>query len=366
MALADPRDRSSEPRGDEPAGLGQHPAVAHRRASLATLTYYFFENPIRHSRLLGRRRPWASLVLGLCLIAATLVVTTYQQHRTTVNLGVLQTLGTGAVCPPPSAGVVSNLRSTYTSEHPEEKAGSDLQPVVVVGDSTACTLLPGLQAVGPSYGMQFKNGSVIGCGVVSGEIAPLYTSTGLNMSAGTTPCQGEANRVETEAIERYRPRLIVWSSTDEHGSVVDQTPKGTKIVESGSSTWKSLMLERIDDRVKKFLATGARVILVLEPPAAHAPGNHTVDSGDIQYEQMNALLREVAARHSKKVGVVNLQTRVCPSGPPCPYVVDGFGSTVATETQAIRPDSIHYLPAGALWVARWLVPRISAAAGKLS
>ncbi len=334
---------------------------------VATLTYYFFENPIRHSRLLGRRRPWASLVMGLCLIAATLVVTTYQQHRTTVNLGVLQTVGTGAVCPPPSAGVVSNLRSTYTSRQNERKAEPDLEPVVVVGDSTACTLLPGLQAVGPSYGMQFKNGSVIGCGVVSGEIAPLYTSTGLNMSAQTTPCQGEANRVETEAIERYRPRLIVWSSTDERDSIVDETPNGTKIVESGSSTWRSVILQRIDDRVKKFVATGARVILVLEPPSAHAPGSPTkVDSSDVQYEQMNSLLREVAARHPKEVAVVNLEARLCPSGPPCPYVVDGFGSTVATRAQAIRPDAVHYLPSGALWVARWLVPRISAAAGKLS
>jgi peptidoglycan/LPS O-acetylase OafA/YrhL len=332
----------------------------------ATVTYRLIENPIRHSRRLIQRR-WASLIMGLCVIGATLVVTTYQQHRTTVNLGVLQTVGTGSVCTSPSAGLVSKLRSTHTSGHPARKADSDLQPVMVVGDSTACTLLPGLQAVGPSYGMQFKNGAVIGCGVVSGEIAPIYASTGLNMSAPTTRCQGEANRAETAAIERYRPRLIIWGSTEEHDSIVDETSKGTRIVESGSSTWRSVMLQRIDDRVKKFVATGARVILVLEPPSAHAPGSQAkVDSTDVQYEQMNNLLREVAARHPKEVAVVNLQARVCPSGPPCLYVVDGFGSTVATEAQAIRPDGIHYLPSGALWVAKWLVPRIASAAAKLS
>ena len=81
---------------------------------------------------------------------------------------------------------------------------------------------------------------------------------------------------------------------------------------------------------------------------------------------MNALLREVAASHPGRVGVVDLSARVCPSGPPCPFVVDGFGSTVATMTQAIRPDLTHYLPAGALWVARWLVPQIAAEAKKLS
>jgi hypothetical protein len=50
-------------------------------------------------------------------------------------------------------------------------------------------------------------------------------------------------------------------------------------------------------------------------------------------------------------------------------VVDGFGST-GTPTQqdvnAIRPDGVHYLPSGSLWVARWLVPQIAAADKKLS
>ena len=80
---------------------------------------------------------------------------------------------------------------------------------------------------------------------------------------------------------------------------------------------------------------------------------------------MNALLREIAARHPRDVGVVNLEARVCASGPPCPYFVDGHGS-FSDPRAAIRPDAIHYLPPGALWVSEWLVPRISAAAQKLS
>ena len=67
---------------------------------LATLTYYFFENPIRHSRFLARRR-WASVVMGLCLVAATLVVTTYEQHRPTVDLGAIATASSGSDCPSP-------------------------------------------------------------------------------------------------------------------------------------------------------------------------------------------------------------------------------------------------------------------------
>ena len=333
---------------------------------LATLTYYFFENPIRHSRFLTRRR-WASLVTGLCLIAATLVVTTYEQHRPTVDLGVLETVTSGSHCPSPSRSVVSGLRSTYTSGGAQRTTDSDLQSVVVIGDSTSCTLLPGLQAVGPYYGMRFENGAVIGCGVVSGVIAAVHIA-GLNIPNYTVKCQGEANLAETQAIERYRPSLIVWGSTDEGDSILVNTPTGSKALASGSREWTAVMLQRIDDRVRKFLATGARVILVLEPPQVHpnGQGGGPQDSTDLGYDRMNALLREVAARHPDRVGTVNLEARVCPSGPPCPFVVDGIGATVATERQAIRPDLVHYLPGGALWVARWLVPQIAAEAKKLS
>ena len=333
---------------------------------LATLTYYLFENPIRHSRFLGKRR-WASIVMGLCLIAATLAVTTYEQRRSTVDLGDLATITAGSRCPSPSQSVVSGLRSTYTSDGAHRTKDSDLQSVVVIGDSTSCTLLPGLQAVGPSYGMRVENGAVIGCGVVSGEVAPVYIGS-LNIVGYTNRCQGEANLSETQAIERYRPSLIVWGSTDEGNSIVADTPTGSKVLGSGSREWKAVMLQRMEDRVDQFVSSGAKVILLLEPPEVHSngKGGGPLDSSDLDYERMNALLTEVAARDPDHVAVVNLGARVCPSGPPCPFVVDGIGSTVATEKQAIRPDLVHYLPGGALWVARWLVPQIEAAAKKLS
>lgn len=332
---------------------------------LATITYRVLENPVRHSSFLTRRR-WASLVMGLCLIIGTLAVTTYQAHRPTLNLGVLATATSASVCPSPSPSAVSSLRSTYTSGHPQKKGVSDPQQVVVVGDSTSCTLLPGLEAVGPSYGMQFENGAVVGCGVVSGLEAPLYIGN-VNWAAGTAKCQGEADLVETKAIERYHPSLIVWGSQDETSSFVDNTPTGSKVLHTGTPEWRSVMLRRIDDRVRQFVATGARVILLLEPPLVHSMSHQgPVNSTDLAYEHMNALLTEVAARHPGHVAAVNLEARVCPTGPPCPFVVDGFGATKATEVQAIRPDALHYLPAGSLWVARWLVPRIAAADKNLS
>jgi peptidoglycan/LPS O-acetylase OafA/YrhL len=340
---------------------------------VAAVTYRILENPIRHSRLLIRRR-WTSVLMGLCLIGATLAVTTYEEQRPAVSLGSLGSLASaasGSFCPSPPPSVVSHLRSTYTSRHLQAAPeATQVESVVVVGDSTSCALLPGLEAVGPSYDIGFKNGAVLGCGVVSGEIAPFYGPNGANWNALTKACQGEANRAETQAIERYRPRLIIWGSTSERDSIVNDTPSGSKVVDSGSAEWRSVMLQRMDDRVGKFLATGAKVILLSEPPSVHSGSQTRPNANDIQYERMNALLKKVAARHPNQVAVVDLEARVCPSGPPCPYVVDGFGSTgstiAAATSKTIRPDTIHYTPASSLWVAEWLVPRITAAAKRLS
>ena len=351
---------------------------------LATLTYRFIENPVRHARFLSRR-VWASLIMGACLIVATLAVTTYEERRPTVDLGNLAAAKSGSVCLSPSASVVAGLRSKDASSGPQPTSPSDAQrqTVLLVGDSTACTLLPGLQAVGPSYGMKFENGAVIGCGVVSGTLAPA-PPYGQGIETSTDQCQGEANRAETLALERYRPSLVVWASTDEHSSIVNSTPHGNQILQSGSPEWKSVMLERINARVEKFLATGARVVLVAEPapphdvtaaenadmsaflksPAAQDPG--PPDAEDEQYGQMNAMLREVAARHPDKVAVVDLGARVCPAGPSCPYVVKGYDPTLTSAAQTLRPDGYHYLNSGALWVAQWLVPRLATSAKGLS
>jgi peptidoglycan/LPS O-acetylase OafA/YrhL len=340
---------------------------------LASLTYRFIENPVRHAKFLVRRK-WASLIMGLCLIIATLAVTTYEQRRPTVDLGPIAQATSGSDCRSPSPSAVAHLRSTSAPTASGTDSKSELKSVVVIGDSTACSLLIGLQAVGPSYGMQFENGAVIGCGVVSGVIAPDYLY-GHNVVGYTTLCQGQANRAESLAIERYHPSLILWGSTDERSSIVVNTAHGTKTVASGSPEWESIMLQRMNTRVKKFLATGARVVLMQQPPAvhtyrntagqllvpaAHSPGQ--VDADDEAYGRMNALLKKVAAKHPHQVAVVDLAPRVCPLGPPCQYVVPAFNPKPTSATQTVRADGIHYLPNGSLWVAQWLVPQIAEAA----
>ena len=252
---------------------------------LAALTYRIIENPVRHSRFLAARR-WASLVLGLCLVAATLTVATVELNgHPTVNLGPLAEATTGSVCRSPSPSDVAHLRSTHAHGSTRRDDSTQLKSVVVVGDSTACSLLVGLQAVGPSYGMRFENGVVIGCGVVSGVIAPYYAD-GHNFVAYTRLCQGEANSAESQALQRSRPSLVLWESTDERSSIVVNTVHGSKVLVSGSPEWKTVMLRRMNTRVNQFLATGARVVLALAPPSVH-PADKALDADDRDYAHMS-------------------------------------------------------------------------------
>jgi peptidoglycan/LPS O-acetylase OafA/YrhL len=330
----------------------------------AVVTYRLVENPIRHSGFLIARA-WLSIGLGLCLIGATVVVTTVERDRPTVNLGSLADATQGSICHSPAQKVVSRLRSDYRSSDPRVPPGLEKQSVVMIGDSTACTMLQGVDAVGPSYRMQFVNGAVIGCGIVSGEVPPLRQGDQVIFSNTFTKlCQGQANRAEATAIERSKPSIIVWASTQERNPIVAQTPNGSEDLAEGSPKWHAVMLQRIDDRLTQLTATGARVILLLEPPSVHSGNQTQPNAADLSFAPMNNLLKEAAARHSDRVAFINLAARVCPSGPPCPYIVDGHGAHHFID--AIRPDDFHYSPAGALWVAKWLVPLIESTAKKLS
>jgi len=318
---------------------------------LAVGTYALVENPIRHSRILMTRR-WASVATGLCLIASSLTVTTFAAHgysapATTANAanGV-----SGTTCPSPTNKQISKLH--FAPRSTRHAAGAPGVPektlMVVVGDSTACTLLIGLAAVGAAYGMSVESGAVIGCGIVSGWLAAYYYD-GVDFNAYTKVCQNRARAAEESAFRLGRPDIILWSSTFERAAITVRTPTGTKVLIQGTSQWRKLMLRRMDSRLQQFIATGAIVVLLLQPPFVNIGSPTRPTSKDANFALLNTMLRQLANRHPGHVGVLDLSARVCPSGPPCPYRVGGL---------IVRPDDEHYGSAGSLWVATWLVPRI--------
>ena len=122
LALADPPVGRGTPQRDKPARVGQRGAFA-RGGVLATLTYYFFENPIRHNKALATRR-WASLVLGVFLIASTSPSRPWQSISTRRPLSQtdITNLKTGDACPSPTKQTVESLMGTGHQASPKTVA----------------------------------------------------------------------------------------------------------------------------------------------------------------------------------------------------------------------------------------------------
>jgi hypothetical protein len=124
-----------------------------------------------------------------------------------------------------------------------------------------------------------------------------------------------------------------------------------KVVSQGSPKWYAVLLNRMDERVRQFTATGATVIMLTQAPFYDSGNPVGPTPQDKDFERLNAFLTEFAER-TPHVRLVHLAARVCPSGPPCPLVVDDV---------VPRGDGAHYTTSGALWVARWLLPQLGIA-----
>jgi hypothetical protein len=315
---------------------------------LATLTYYFFENPFRHSRYLGRRA-WASLVVGLCLIAATLVVTTTEIHLHEQGGSATQDLAglkTAVRCPLPTKADVASLRGNATPPSPKFHAR-----VLVVGDSTACTMLPGLEAEGGLAGIKVEDAAVIGCGEVSGTIAPDYVN-GSNINGPSRYCQRRTNAAVKSALKLGRPNVVVWSSSWEREPLLVGSGSHQKVLKPGSSEWVHVLMQRLTKRVRLFTDTGATVFMLTQPPFVE-PGTPTHPTPeDEDFLRLNSLLAKFA-RNRPHVVLLNLSTLVCPGGPPCQILVNHID---------LRGDGAHYTLDGSLYVARWLLPQLGISA----
>ena len=268
---------------------------------LASLTYRFIENPVRHARFLASRR-WASLALGVFLIAASLTVATVELNRhpggSLANAG-LTGLTMGDACPNPSSHEVKTLMGTGPGARHETVAR-----VLVVGDSTACTMLPGLEAVAAPAGVQIENAAVIGCGVVSGEIAPQVTN-GVNANAASTRCSGQASAQEKRAIRSGRPNVVLWSSSWERSGLVVGHGTDQKVLTPGSPQWYSVLTKRISQRLKEFTDTGATVVMLTQAPFVPIGAHPTVSTpSDEDFARLNALMTSIAT-HTPHVKVVD-------------------------------------------------------------
>jgi hypothetical protein len=218
--------------------------------------------------------------------------------------------------------------------------------ILVVGDSTACSLWPGLAAVALAHGIPTDQGIVFGCGIVSDEIT---TTRNEAITPHSERCHALVNWDEGNALARARPTVVIWMSVWEKSDLVAD---GHTLV-ADTPEWKAVITARMDAALVRLTAGGARVVVVTEaapgPNAAQRTETTDPKADDAGYLRLNALLRTFQARHADQVTLVDLASKVCPHGPPCPALVEGRDA---------RPDGRHFTPTAATWAARWLLTQI--------
>ena len=218
--------------------------------------------------------------------------------------------------------------------------------ILIVGDSTACSLYPGLKAVGDEVGAAVYQAAVFGCGVASGQIT---TTDNEQITPHSERCPAMVNEAVSPAIFEVRPDVVVWMSIWEKADLV----VGNQTLVSGTPAADAEMLHRMDAELARLTVYGAKVVVVTEaapaPNDAQGVGNTSNSVDDASYGRLDTILGQFAQLNSADVTVVDLARQVCPTGPPCPEIVDGL---------RLRPDGRHFTPTAASVEARWLMPRI--------
>jgi lysophospholipase L1-like esterase len=222
--------------------------------------------------------------------------------------------------------------------------------VLILGDSTACSLYPGMKAVGDEVGVSVAQAAVFGCGMASGEIT---TTRGEQITPHTERCPEMVDAAQIPAVAEMRPDVVIWMSLWEKSDMI----AGGRTIVSGTPEGDAEMLRRMDAALTRVTAYGAKVVLVTvaapAPNDAEGASNTSNAVDDAGYARLDRIDRIFARRHPDQVTLVDLAHRLCPGGPPCPEDVDGI---------RMRPDGRHFTPTAATIEAEWLLPKVVAVA----
>ena len=318
--------------------------------ALATASFYAVEQPIRRGAL-SRRTARLGTPVALAGVATAIVLVTasaapppsYLQHAGDVDRVSGQILAASQAAPMPSATPAPTTATTTTPATAAAAATSvPFAPrrILLVGDSIASSLLPGIEPEAARRGVALFPGPIPGCGVLAGTV---LGDEGEPIEWATR-CSDKVVQKQREWVDQTRPDLVIWYSSWE---TADRVVDG-EIVRFGTAEGNAVLLRLIDEAVARLTSTGAKVVFPTMPPPVATPefGEPSADQID-DVAQLNALLGYYARVHPHLAFVVDLAEVVCPGGHPCPPTVDGV---------AVRPkDGRHYDDAGPAWVASRLL-----------
>jgi hypothetical protein len=141
-----------------------------------------------------------------------------------------------------------------------------------------------------------------------------------------------------------------------------KSPNGT-LLSPGSSAWKASLYAEWTLVLDRFLADGAKVVVVLPPLRSDQPaGCQGVPMQDrcLTIQHQDTIIREATrewfAGLDGRAGVylIEVDSLLCPNGYPCPSQVAGI------DVRLPGYDQTHFSEAGSTWFAPRLLDEVVA------
>ena len=289
--------------------------------AFALASYFLVERPIRVRWRQRLRWPLAPAGIGLGLAA--------------IVLGT-----TGATAAPGFFGTGPPAVTSSTTLAPTQPG--DPTHVVLVGDSLAASLGPGLDDAMAARGVRFEAAATPGCSMLRG----VTVAANGHPYPWSRPCaQAIPPALRTVVDTAPRPDLVLWLST---WDAVDRELGGHR-VELGSQTGRVVLSREVKRTAALLTARGARLVILTVPqPVAGSvavlPG---LDEAK-RVRELNRLYQRSGPTADGRVSIFDLSTIVCPGG-RCPRRVRGI---------ELRPDGAHFGTTGSAYVGRQLADAI--------
>ncbi|MEP6625308.1 MAG: acyltransferase family protein [Acidimicrobiia bacterium] len=288
--------------------------------AISVASYLLVERPIRHG--LAGRATWIAAPAGIAAGVLAVVFAT-----------------TGATAAPAYFGSTP-IPTPSTTLGPAEPGNPTR--AVLIGDSLAASLGPGLDDAMTARGVPFATAAQPGCSVLRG-VTVGDDGTPYPWSHGCASAMQPALRAVVGASPA--PDLVIWLST---WDAVDRDLGGHR-VKIGTPSGRVVLSREVRQAADLLTRHGARLVILTVP--APVPGTAAALPGldeASRIARLNDLYRRAGPTRDGRVSVFDLQSIVCPDG-RCPVRVAGI---------ELRPDGSHFGPEGSQYVGRKLTDAV--------
>jgi peptidoglycan/LPS O-acetylase OafA/YrhL len=264
-------------------------------------SFRFVERPIRYgtrsTRLLLQAAPIVALTLVVAIVASTAGATSHSAAATTNRGGLL-----------------------------------------LVGDSVANSLFPGIVRAG----IPAKEVTQVGCRLLAGKVS----------GPGVYPADCPWREEWRSALRQQDPDVVLmvigaWDLFD------IQLPGSDHVVTPGSAEWNAYYARQLEAAISLLTARGAHLVIPTLPCNGGLQGAQKLaDRSSFNVARVkaaNAVLAQVVARHRDTVESPDVFGLLCPGG---------TFQRGAKDVEVVRSDGVHYTDEGAALLAAFLAPSL--------